>query len=242
MYYVVDIIINSIAHARTASKTFSWHIFQSFFVVARSAQILIDSIIFHSIQNASTNAAVCDPISRMHVAPEFVMVIVVFDALLVCIISIIIIIIVRIIASDQQMLMVLLIMLVLVMLVVPSPPLRSMPLLGSINVQRSTRLLLLVLLLLRSGHGESFESKPNECIGNNGYQPPIRLPTKFSLFIDSSAPPNPWLCSKPRHFCHTIITRLRPKTSAVCDSSKKSVRFFCLVLGKRLECLNEQHK
>lgn len=67
-----------------------------------------------------------------------------------------------------------------------------------------------------SGHGESFESNPNECIGNNGYQPPMRLPTMFILAIDSSAPPRPWLCSKPTHFCHTIITRLRPSKSPVC--------------------------
>lgn len=67
-------------------------------------------------------------------------------------------------------------------------------------------------------HGESFESEPNECIGNNGYQPPICW-AKFNLSKDNSAPPRPWLCSKPMHLCHTIITRFRPNTSAVCGVS-----------------------
>lgn len=80
---------------------------------------------------------------------------------------------------------------------------------------------------LLSGHGESFESNPNECIGNNGYQPPMRLPTIFILAIDSSAPPRPWLCSKPTHFCHTIITRLRPIKSPVCASSANGSGFVC---------------
>lgn len=42
-----------------------------------------------------------------------------------------------------------------------------------------------------SGQGESFESEPNECIGNNGYHPPICWVSDviFSKLI--SAPPNP---------------------------------------------------
>lgn len=63
-----------------------------------------------------------------------------------------------------------------------------------------------------SGHGESFVSDPNECIGNNGNHPPTCW-FSATLSTESSAPPSPWLCSKPTHRCHTIMMRFRPKTS-----------------------------
>lgn len=66
-----------------------------------------------------------------------------------------------------------------------------------------------------TGQGESFESEPIEWMGNRGYQ--ARLCSrmhKSSRLI--SAPPMPWLCSKPMPFCHTIITTVRPYTSVAC--------------------------
>lgn len=71
------------------------------------------------------------------------------------------------------------------------------------------------LILSICGHGESFESEPNECIGNNGYQPPVYC---LSLIVSKniSAPPRPWLWSKPVPRCQTMMTIDRPKMSAPC--------------------------
>lgn len=71
------------------------------------------------------------------------------------------------------------------------------------------------LILSICGHGESFESEPNECIGNNGYQPPVYC---LSLIVSKniSAPPRPWLWSKPVPRCQTMMTIERPKISAPC--------------------------
>lgn len=61
-------------------------------------------------------------------------------------------------------------------------------------------------------HGESFESEPKLCMGNSGYHPSVTW-VSFRASSVTSAPPSPWLCSKP--FCRSqSITRSdRPSTS-----------------------------
>lgn len=83
---------------------------------------------------------------------------------------------------------------------------------------------------LSSGHGESFESEPNECIGNNGYQPPVCC---FSLIVSKniSAPPKPWLWSNPVPRCQTIMTIERPKMSAPYERDEITLKLATIHIG-----------
>lgn len=61
-------------------------------------------------------------------------------------------------------------------------------------------------------HGESLESEPKLCIGKSGYHPSVTC-VSFRASSVTSAPPNPWLCSKPFCRSQSITNSDLPNTS-----------------------------
>lgn len=61
-------------------------------------------------------------------------------------------------------------------------------------------------------HGESAVWVPRVWIGKIGYQPTLRV-VRGRSSRSTSAPPRPWLLSKPCFFSHSITKRLRPSAS-----------------------------